>query len=693
MIERWMTAAEIASLRLPDLPTTKAGVNLKARSERWTSRPRQGRGGGREYPVAALPERARKVLAQRVLQAQENRPAQQAVAAVRADHLKTWQRATMDARAILVAEIARLQASLQISRSQAAQLLSEQARAGTLRADLADAGQTANARSGKAGVRTLSYRSLMRWCEVVEAAGAVALAPREAVSARPLVPEWVPSFWRLWAQPQKWSIAHCLEKLGEVLPANVAAPSYDQVKRFLRQMSVIDRNRGRLGPRQLKTMRAYVTRDYSDLWPTAIYVADGHTFDAEVAHPVHGQPFRPEVTVVVDVATRVIVGWSIALVENTWGVADAMRHACQSWGVPAIWYVDRGKGFNNAFFDGPHTGFLARLGVHKENSLPYSSQARGVVERVHQSCLVRAAKELPTYIGAKMDEEAKHRIHKLTRADIKMIGRSRMLMSFDDFREFIGVQVAAYNSRRHSELGMSPLDRWEKLLRDEPDTVIDRLSPEEATDAFRPYVERVARRGQVELWTNTYFLRDLEHHHGETVQVGFDIHDASRVWVRDKAGRLIGVAELDGNKVPYMPVLSRAEREQQIRTKGRKGRLLSDLAVVEAELTGGAPLIEHAPAQTVDDVFLAAARRRVEELEPVSAAPAVPTANAAAGATRPIFHTDHDFAAWLAANPHQATPSDLAWLRPRLADPGFELLLDASSVDVEALRSLCKEAA
>ncbi|WP_342239669.1 DNA-binding protein [Inquilinus sp. OTU3971] len=693
MTAAFYTARDLADLGLAGLPATERGIRKMAERLGWKGRNRSGRGGGIEYPVTTLPAAARKALAQRSLKLAAPAPVAPNQAPRGADQLKSWQRTTMDARAALLAEVERLRLAAGLSRGKAVETLVDLARDGGLRPDLAAAVPLANARAGKSGSRTLCRATIYNWFKERDTAGAVALAPREAAPTRPAVPDWAPPFWRLWAQPQKWSIAHCLERLAEALPANVAAPSYDQVKRFLRQMSVIDRNRGRLGPRQLKTMRAYVTRDYADLWPTAIYVADGHTFDAEVAHPIHGQPFRPEVTVVIDVATRVIVGWSIGIVENTWGVADALRHACETWGVPALWYVDRGKGFNNAYFDGPHTGFLARLGVHKENSLPYSSQARGVVERVHQSCLVRAARELPTYIGAKMDEEAKHRVHKLTRADIRMIGRSRLLMSFDDFREYVGGQVAAYNGRRHSELGMSPLDRWEKLLRDQPDTMIDRLAPEEAADLFRPTVERVARRGQVELWTNIYFLRDLEHHHGETVQVGFDLHDASQVWVRDQAGRLIGVAKLDGNKIPFMPVLTRAEREQQIRTKGRRDRLNRDLAVVDAELNGGPALIEHAHRTTVDEFFLDAARRQLDAMEAVSAAPTPAPANAAEAAARPIFGTDHEFAAWLAANPGRATPADLAWLKPRLADPHFLLLLDACSIDVEALNSLCREAA
>lgn len=64
------------------------------------------------------------------------------------------------------------------------------------------------------------------------------------------------------------------------------------------------RHAGRMGPRALKSLRAYVARDTMALWPMAVYVADGHCFDAEVRHPRHNRPFRPEITTVLDVHTR-----------------------------------------------------------------------------------------------------------------------------------------------------------------------------------------------------------------------------------------------------------------------------------------------------------------------------------------------------------------------------------------------------
>lgn len=72
----WLTAAQIASLALPGLPTTERGVQLMAKNGDWavstyqwplndkgTWRRRRGRGGGIEYHWSLLPAPARAKLA------------------------------------------------------------------------------------------------------------------------------------------------------------------------------------------------------------------------------------------------------------------------------------------------------------------------------------------------------------------------------------------------------------------------------------------------------------------------------------------------------------------------------------------------------------------------------------------------------------------------------------------------------
>ncbi|MCH4893400.1 DDE-type integrase/transposase/recombinase [Sphingomonas sp. SFZ2018-12] len=56
---RWLTAAQIADMRLAGLPWTKRGVTYRAIQDNWPHRDRSGPGGGRLYCVADLPDEAR----------------------------------------------------------------------------------------------------------------------------------------------------------------------------------------------------------------------------------------------------------------------------------------------------------------------------------------------------------------------------------------------------------------------------------------------------------------------------------------------------------------------------------------------------------------------------------------------------------------------------------------------------------
>ncbi len=58
-IKEWFSAAELAALRLPGLPTTRGSVTRHARAERWTTRTVPGQGGARhEFHFSSLPRRA-----------------------------------------------------------------------------------------------------------------------------------------------------------------------------------------------------------------------------------------------------------------------------------------------------------------------------------------------------------------------------------------------------------------------------------------------------------------------------------------------------------------------------------------------------------------------------------------------------------------------------------------------------------
>ena len=527
---------------------------------------------------------------------------------VETSSLMNWQREVAENRLFIVRYLQQ-QINQGCKKTPMIQKFIEQAAEGTLPTEMQEAVTKANAKSGEN--RTISRRSIFDWMKAVDDAEqhkiAVisVLAPKQRAFQ---IPSWAGELLRLWGQPQKPTLTVCLEQLPQYLDANVECPSYAQAYRFLNEkMGKVDVMRGRMGKREIKNIQPFIRRDTSLLLPTDVYTADGHCFDAEVAHPITGKPFRPEITSIIDVATRRLVGWSVSLSESSWCVLDAIRMSATECGIPAIFYVDNGSGYKNDMLKAQGRGVMARLNTEVSHALPYNSQAKGMIERSHQTLWVKAAKNLPTYIGKDMDSEASNVVFKLTRNEIKRFGASKALMSWVDFIAYAAQVVEQYNNKPHSGLKritdpatlkkryQTPLEAWNEAL--EQGAPIDRVEDWDAEDLFRPYEERKVRRGEIEIFGNRYFSKDLEQHHGLNVLVGYDIHDANKVVVRDEDGRLICYAVWNANKRNYFPV-SKVEQARQNRADGRLRRLAVKQSEVLDELNPKA-MIEHIENQTV----------------------------------------------------------------------------------------------
>lgn len=605
--------ADLLALNIENFPTSRRGWEKLVQSNAFKYRevPSRGKGGVRkEYELSSeLMELVfLKSIKNEVDSTEENFQLSAETEVLVPTSLANWQREVAENRLFVVRYIQQ-QMKQGTKKTPAIEKFIADAEAQTLPTEMQNSVSKANAKAGED--RTVSRRSVFDWIKTVEDAEKhkinviSVLAPK---ARQAYVPAWATDLLKLWAQPQKPTLPAVLELLPKYLKDDVPCPTYSQAYRFINEkMGNVDALRGRMGNRELKNLLPFIRRDTEQLLPTDVYTADGHCFDAEVAHPMHGKPFRPEITAIIDVATRRMVGWSIDLAESGWAVLDAVRMSACECGIPAIFYVDNGSGYKNQMMGAKGRGVMARLNTEMNHALPYNSQAKGLIERSHQTLWVKAAKKLPSYIGKDMDAEASNKMHKLTRSEIKKFGVSKSLISWTDFLAFADEVVRDYNNKSHSALKritdpvtfkkrhLSPLEAWNAAL--EMGAPIDRVEDWDAEDLFRPYEECKVRRGEIQLFSNRYFSPDLAEYHGDTVLVGYDIHNADQITVRDDDGRLICYAKWNANKRAYFPQ-TKVEQARQRRADGRLRRLAikQDEVLLEANPQR---VIEHMENQTV----------------------------------------------------------------------------------------------
>lgn len=561
------------------MPGTVRAVQIRAKRERWEG---QGRLGSKavEYSFAALPSETQAALiAATVSEAAPEAtpvttPEKMKRDTILASRLSEDQRSVMTARLAFVREIERM--SHAISQQRAIDSLVALAKSEQLSPYLTDRVQRANDR--KTGDRSLSERTLKRWLADYRKEGETGLAPARRQKDMS-IPVWAASFLTCYQRPTKPSVEAAYSEFALKHPAE--RPSIHVVRRFLNKLSAEVRERGRRTPQELKALQPFKRRSTKSLFPCDVFTADGHKFDAEVLNPRTGKPYRPEVTTVLDVATRKALGISIGEAESTIGVMDALRDAMQH-GMFAMFYVDNGSGFANDTV----REVVDRLGGTMTHALPYNSQARGLIERSHQTIWVNAAKKLTSYIGADMDKHAGTKVHRIGRKELRETGRTRLIPNFSEFMAGVEFEIETYNNSPHRGLSkfrdpltgklrhMSPNEAWAAACAEGWEPII--APPDLLNDLSRPQVVRPTRRGEVTWAGETYFLDALRTFHGEEVRMAYDVRDASRVWVRTLDGDLIGEALVDGNASDYMPK-AMLEKAYEKRESGQMKRAVDKL--------------------------------------------------------------------------------------------------------------------
>ncbi|WP_158780740.1 Mu transposase C-terminal domain-containing protein [Pantoea sp. BAV 3049] len=633
---------------LPGLPGTVQGLrftlNKLAGDSVELMRRRKGTKAF-EYHVDCLPEQAREIVrakaARRLLASAEAGDAQVPVARSvgiksrqelvllrqcpalverKVNKLTEKQKKIADARMVLAQEVLRLMDTLGSTRKAAVEFVATESQNGTLPERVQLAADIANARKGSTR-RGVGKSSLQQWLSdylATQHSGErlAIMAPGQAKKKEVFQYSWMPDFMRHWRDPNQPTVSGAYEKFkkewNEINAGNETMlsmlPKPDMVRYALSKLPVAELHRGRVTGAEYKKYLPFVRRDWSKLPVNGVWVGDGHGMKMEVINPITGKPFKPEITLVIDARTRVVVGWSLAMSESQIAVGDAIRHGISQYGLPLMYYSDNGGGEKNRVFDAEITGIFSRLGIEHPTGIPGNPQGRGIIERLNQEIPKRAAMAFGSWVGKSGDRETQRKYRKAVDSAINAIEKGKELNQVQasamrkvpTMRELVAEiesQVERHNNRPHSSLPerergkhWSPLAYRNHVIKQEEEE-IQYLTNSELHEMFRPEEICTARRGEIQLFKNLYFSTELACVEGEKVRVCYDIHDPNTVIVRRMDGSWICDAIWNGNKVDAFPK-ARIDQLKEKRVKNSVKNLEDKVRRKKEEIQ---PVIEQKP--------------------------------------------------------------------------------------------------
>ena len=533
----WFSAAELAALALPGMPTTKGKVLEMAKRQDWQRadlegthwRTRAGRGGGVEYHLAVLPMVARAKLAFAEHQAAVAEPETSA-----AEGLWEWyarQPATKKAKAE--------------ARVKALDAVETLVRAGERRV---------TAMQMIAAAQGVALSSLYEWAKLTHGIAREdwlpALAPRHGGGRE--TAELPEEAWAMlkadFLRPEAPNFSDCYRRLQrEAAQQGWAVPAERTLHR--RMMAIPEHQRVllRQGVDALRRMFPAQQRDRGVFHAMEAVNADGHTWDVFVRWP-DGTIGRPHMVAFQDLYSGKILSWRVDVALSWHGVRLAFGDMVEAYGIPRLCWLDNGREFAAKRITGGQKtryrfkvkdeepeGLMTTMGVEVHWTTPYHGQAKPI-ERAFRDFAQGAAKH-PAFAGAYTGNSP------TTKPD----NYGSKAVPLDEFLRVIGEEIAEHNARtgRRSPIcaGRSFDETFEASYAVSP---IKRASAEQrrlwllAAEAVKPR----GQDGAIHLYGNRYWAEFLLAERGNQVVARFDpdaLAEPLHIYAAD--GRYLGPAE------------------------------------------------------------------------------------------------------------------------------------------------------
>lgn len=450
----------------------------------------------------------------------------------------------------------------------------------------------------KAGRNAPTRNPIFEWRKTIQDGGSrVDLIEQHKGKVTNAQPAWWGPALEYFNNPSKPDMSAVWRRLTEV---DGFACTYEQVRGYLSSVpAMVGRNSpARIGRNLYRlTEKAYMKRTTQNALPGDVYVADGYRADVYLAHPVTGKLFRPELTVAIDLRSRMVVGWradeheGTTAVQNMWAEAFTRhRH------VPLFLYVDNGSGYKNKLMSDDVVGFYNRAGVQQIiHAIPGNPHGKGWIEKFFRTVKDDFLKLwMPQfYCGTDAAPEALNHTVSEVRA-----GRLQ-LPSLAQFTDAFNAWIGRYVLRPHPEdASRSKASIWAELVPIAPAGDVSELK--------RQAVLLTVRRGMLHhgKW-RSYKHPDLLAYNGQELLLEYDLMDNAVAVVRTPAGRWVCDAQLvtaidaiDTTRLEEKRTNRAADAIKRLEEKIAEQRARAGL-VIDVDATAQV-VLEHDPALLLD---------------------------------------------------------------------------------------------
>ncbi len=614
-MKEWFTAAELAELALPGMPTNRTAFNRLTQRGGWSHpdrewsetenplgiwRKRVGRGGGVEYHLSLLPSQAQAKL---LVDAKIAEPAAASSAVTKAalgvQQMWEWFEKQPDK-----------------AKGKAATRLSV--------LDMVEA-MVRNGQKKEIAVALIAVNqgiagsSIWGWYGRVQGQDRPHWLPflADRYVGRTREAEISPDAWEafkgFYLRLEAPTLTRCYRDLEKLARENGwSVPSEKTLARKIeREIAAPVLVLTREGPDALKRMYPPMERDRSCFHALEAINGDGHKWDVFVLWP-DGSVGRPMMVTFQDLYSNKILSWRVDKSENRESIRLALGDVVEQFGIPDHIWFDNTRAFANKALTGGAShryrfktrdedpiGICEQMGINVHFTLPYSGQSKPV-ERAFRDVAHDMAKA-PDFAGAYTGHSP----------DNKPANYGERAIPLDDFLKVAAREIAEWNARPGRRTKIAGGRSFDQVFEDsltQAATLIRRATPEMAR-LWLLAAEGISAHsddGSLRLLENRFWGEWLQEHRGEKLIVRFDPQNVlDGLHVYDLAGKYLGHAPvLEASGFADVNAAREHARQRNAFLKATKAMVAAERSMSALELAALLPEAEAPEAAHINPTVI-----------------------------------------------------------------------------------------